>query len=43
VLDYCDGRAPSGAIVNRAVLDGHLWLERMAALRDRMGIASLND
>ena len=38
VLEYCDGRAPSGTIVNRSVLDGPAWRERLSALRARLGI-----
>ena len=38
VLEYCDGRAPSGTIVNRSVLDGQAWRERISALRARSGI-----
>ena len=37
VLDYCDGRNPTGAIVNRAVLDSQTWTERISALRARLG------
>jgi len=36
VLEYRDGRAPSGAIVNRSVLDGQTWQDRIAALRSRL-------
>jgi D-3-phosphoglycerate dehydrogenase len=35
VLEYRDGRAPTGTIVNRAVLDGPKWVERIRALRAR--------
>jgi D-3-phosphoglycerate dehydrogenase len=37
VLEYCDGNAPSGTIVNRSVLDSQAWRERLAALRARLG------
>jgi D-3-phosphoglycerate dehydrogenase len=37
VLEYCDGRVPTGTIVNRAVLDGQAWAERLSALRARLG------
>jgi D-3-phosphoglycerate dehydrogenase len=37
VLDYCAGNAPSGMIVNRAILDSQAWLERISALRGRPG------
>jgi phosphoglycerate dehydrogenase-like enzyme len=37
VLEYCDGRAPTGTIVNRSVLDSHSWRERISALRARLG------
>jgi phosphoglycerate dehydrogenase-like enzyme len=36
VLEYCDGRVPTGTIVNRAVLDGRAWSERLSALRTRL-------
>lgn len=36
VLEYCEGRAPTGTIVNRAVLDGQPWAERISALRTRL-------
>jgi len=36
VLEYRDGRAPSGAIVNRSVLDSQAWQDRIAALRGRL-------
>src|SRR5471032_171869 len=36
VLEYCDGRAPSGAIVNRSVLGSQAWQDRIAALRGRL-------
>jgi phosphoglycerate dehydrogenase-like enzyme len=38
VLEYCDGRVPTGTIVNRAVLDSRAWGERMSVLRARLGI-----
>jgi D-3-phosphoglycerate dehydrogenase len=37
VLEYCDGRAPTGTIVNRSVLDSQSWQERISALRARLG------
>ncbi|HUE64101.1 MAG TPA: NAD(P)-dependent oxidoreductase [Rhizomicrobium sp.] len=37
VLEYCDGRSPSGAIVNRSVIDSQIWAERISALRARLG------
>jgi phosphoglycerate dehydrogenase-like enzyme len=37
VLEYCDGRAPTGTIVNRSVIDGKIWAERISALRTRLG------
>jgi D-3-phosphoglycerate dehydrogenase len=37
VLDYRDGRTPTGTIVNRAVLDSQAWAERISALRARLG------
>jgi D-3-phosphoglycerate dehydrogenase len=37
VLEYCDGRVPTGTIVNRAVLDGQAWAERLSVLRARLG------
>jgi phosphoglycerate dehydrogenase-like enzyme len=37
VLEYCDGRVPTGTIVNRAVLDSRAWGERMSVLRARLG------
>jgi phosphoglycerate dehydrogenase-like enzyme len=37
VLEYCDGRVPTGTIVNRAVLDSRTWGERMSVLRARLG------
>ena len=36
VLEYCEVRAPSGAIVNRSVLDSQAWQDRIAALRGRL-------
>jgi len=39
VLEYCGGNAPSGTIVNRSVLDGPIWRERLAGLRKRLGHA----
>jgi len=41
VLDYCDGRAPSGTIVNRAALDSEAWRTRLSALRTRLGTQGL--
>jgi len=38
VLEYCDGGAPTGTIVNRAVLDSPSWAKRLSALRTRLGI-----
>lgn len=40
VLEYGEGRAPSGTIVNRSVLDSQTWQDRIAALRGRLGINS---
>jgi hypothetical protein len=37
VLEFRDGRVPSGTIVNRSVLDGQQWRERLSALRTRLG------
>jgi phosphoglycerate dehydrogenase-like enzyme len=37
VLEYGDGRVPTGTIVNRAVLDSRAWGERMSVLRARLG------
>jgi len=37
VLEYCGGQAPTGTIVNRAVLDGQIWRKRIAASRARLG------
>ena len=37
VLEYCDGSPPTGTIVNRSVLDSQSWLERISALRARLG------
>lgn len=37
VLEYCEGRAPTGTIVNRPVIDGKIWADRMAALQTRLG------
>ena len=37
VLEYGNGRAPSGTIVNRTVLDSPIWRERIAALSTRLG------
>lgn len=36
VLEYRDGHAPSGTIVNRSVLDSQTWQDRIAALRSRL-------
>ena len=36
VLEYRDGRVPSGTIVNRAALDSDSWRERISALRARL-------
>jgi D-3-phosphoglycerate dehydrogenase len=36
VLEYCDGRAPSGTIVNRSVLGSRIWQDRISALRSRL-------
>jgi len=36
VLEYRDGHAPSGAIVNRSVLGSQIWQDRIAALRSRL-------
>lgn len=36
VLDYRDGRTPTGTIVNRSVLASRSWQERIAALRTRL-------
>jgi phosphoglycerate dehydrogenase-like enzyme len=36
VLEYRDGRVPSGAIVNRSVLGSQAWQDRIAALRSRL-------
>lgn len=36
VLEYRDGRVPSGTIVNRAALDSRAWQERISALRARL-------
>jgi phosphoglycerate dehydrogenase-like enzyme len=36
VLEYCDGRAPTGTIVNRLVLDSQSWQERISALRAQL-------
>jgi D-3-phosphoglycerate dehydrogenase len=36
VLEYCDGNAPTGTIVNRAVLNGSSWAKRLSALRARL-------
>jgi len=36
VLDYRDGRTPTGTIVNRAVLDSQAWADRISALRGRL-------
>jgi phosphoglycerate dehydrogenase-like enzyme len=35
VLEYCDGRVPTGTIVNHSVLDSRTWAERISALRGR--------
>jgi phosphoglycerate dehydrogenase-like enzyme len=40
VLEFGGGRAPSGTIVNRSVLDSQTWRDRIAALRGRLGIDS---
>src|SRR3954465_7353874 len=37
VLEFGEGRAPSGTIVNRSVLDSQTWQDRIAALRGRFG------
>jgi phosphoglycerate dehydrogenase-like enzyme len=37
VLEYRDGRVPTGTIVNRSVLDSQIWRARIAALRRRLG------
>lgn len=37
VLEYCDGRVPTGTIVNRAALDNSSWAQRLSALRTRLG------
>ena len=36
VLEYRDGHAPSGTIVNRSVLESRIWQDRIAALRHRL-------
>jgi D-3-phosphoglycerate dehydrogenase len=36
VLEYRDGRVPTGTIVNRSVLDTPSWRERISALRKRL-------
>jgi D-3-phosphoglycerate dehydrogenase len=36
VLEYRDGHAPSGTIVNRPVLTSQIWRDRIAALRQRL-------
>jgi len=36
VLEYCDGRDPTGTIVNRSVLESTSWQERISALRARL-------
>ena len=36
VLEYRDGHALSGTIVNRSVLDSRTWQDRIAALRSRL-------
>jgi D-3-phosphoglycerate dehydrogenase len=36
VLEYREGRTPSGAIINRSVLDSQAWQDRIAALRGRL-------
>jgi len=36
VLEFRDGRVPSGTIVNRSVLDSQKWRERLSALRTRL-------
>jgi hypothetical protein len=36
VLEYRDGHAPSGAIVNRSVLGSQTWRDRISALRSRL-------
>ena len=33
VLDYCDGRTPTGTIVNPAVINSILWKERVSAMQ----------
>jgi len=37
VLEYRDGRVPTGTIVNRAALDSGSWRARISALRERLG------
>ncbi len=37
VLEYCDGRVPTGTIVNRAALDNSSWAQRLSAQRARLG------
>jgi phosphoglycerate dehydrogenase-like enzyme len=38
VLEYREGRVPTGMIVNRSVLGSQSWLQRIAALRMRLGV-----
>ena len=35
VLEYCDGRVPTGTIVNHSVLESRAWAERISAVRGR--------
>jgi phosphoglycerate dehydrogenase-like enzyme len=37
VLEFRDGRAPTGTIVNRPALESQSWQERILALRARLG------
>jgi D-3-phosphoglycerate dehydrogenase len=37
VLEYRDGRVPTGTIVNRSVLDTPSWRDRISALHRRLG------
>ncbi|HEX4269904.1 MAG TPA: NAD(P)-dependent oxidoreductase [Rhizomicrobium sp.] len=37
VLEFRDGRAPTGTIVNRPVLESQSWQERILAVRARLG------
>jgi D-3-phosphoglycerate dehydrogenase len=36
VLEYRDGHAPTGAIVNRSVLASQIWRDRLSALCSRL-------